>query len=66
MRRRGHTEIDVELQSASVDAQGLEFGVGVNLPISADYFVSEALSLGVGFAKSNDNDAISVNARYNF
>jgi opacity protein-like surface antigen len=34
--------------------------------ISADYFVSEALSLGVGFVKGSDIDAISVNARYNF
>ena len=34
--------------------------------ISADYFVSEALSPGVGFAKSSDSDAISVNARYSF
>ena len=34
MRRTGHTEIDVELESANVDAQVLELGVGVNLPIS--------------------------------
>ena len=30
----GHTEINVELESANVDAQVLELGVGVNLPIS--------------------------------
>ena len=79
---QGHTEFEdtFELVSVNVDAKVLTLGVDVKLSInkstdfiaeivwtiSADYFVSEALSLGVGFVKGSDIDAISVNARYNF
>ena len=54
-------ELGIAMQYADM---GDESAIGWT--ISADYFVSDAVSLGVGFAKSSDSDAISVTARYNF
>ena len=34
--------------------------------IAADYFVSEKISLGVGYEKSENSDAALLNARYHF
>ena len=50
----GHTEFDVELESANADSQGLELGVGFNLPISnsADV-IAEIAYLDVKYSIDN-------------
>ena len=57
----GHTEIDVELESANVDAQVLELGVGVYLPVSdsAD-IIAEIAYLDAKYSIDNRDQMVGI------
>lgn len=63
VRTMAGESLELQVGARYIDIDGHTETTGY---LAADYFISDKLSLGVGYEKSDNSDAALINARYHF